>query len=135
MFRHCATAVELRGVWDSTLGRARFEKEALMSRYAVACMALFVGAACATTPSVESSPAVSESVAPPVSEPCGTVEPAAETETSETPEADVAACIAECEQQSMARSVAWEKVQADCRASCSGEVEPLQETLTPDAER
>ncbi len=34
-------------------------------------------------------------------------------------------CIKACEQASMARSVAWEVVQADCRASCDGSGNPL----------
>jgi hypothetical protein len=91
----------------------------------VAFLALFVGAACATTPEAEPAP-TSEDAAP-------AVEATPDAETPENPVADPAACIAECEQQSMARSVAWEIVQADCRAACSGDRDPLQETLTPDA--
>jgi len=89
-------------------------------------MALFVGVGCATTPEVEATPPASDDAVP-------AVEPTPDAETPEKPAEDAAACIAECEQQSMARSVAWEIVQADCLAACSGDREPLQETLTPDA--
>ena len=67
---------------------------------------------CVTTP--EPPAAVSEP------EPATVTEEPADKENTPLDE-----CIKACEQASMARSVAWEIVQADCRASCDGSDNPL----------
>ena len=71
---------------------------------------------CVTTP----EPAATEPAATETEPEASTVtdEPAVEKTTLDD-------CIKACEQASMARSVAWEIVQADCRASCDGSDKPL----------
>jgi hypothetical protein len=44
---------------------------------------------------------------------------------TEHAEQDLDACMAECQQQNAMRAVAAEMIEADCRASCTGEYQTL----------
>jgi|GEM_PF-7041683 len=82
-----------------------------MKRYLLTLVFCLSAGGCVTTP----EPAATD---PGAESSTVTDEPAVENTTLDD-------CIKACEQASMARSVAWEIVQADCRASCDGSDKPL----------